>query len=51
MILVFSDDQFRFFGASGVKPSGYNGRCDTLWTRSSLSVEQDVAGSTPASHP
>jgi hypothetical protein len=24
-----------------------NGRCDTLWTESSLSVEQEVAGSTP----
>ena len=30
---------------------GHNGRCDTLWTESSLSVEQDVAGSTPVSHP
>jgi len=23
---------------------GHNGRCDTLWTESSLSVEQDVEG-------
>ena len=36
---------------SGTKIGGLTGRCDTLWTVLGLSVEQEVAGSTPVSHP